>query len=81
MRYEDSYMKAYPFNKIVEVMLQPEMVLEAIEIMERGIERGDKINIIVNNRAGGNAPLIATLIAEKFTEKHRKIPELQKSLW
>ncbi|MEW6296018.1 MAG: hypothetical protein AB1467_07090 [Candidatus Diapherotrites archaeon] len=62
-------------------MLQPEMVLETVEIMEKAIEQEMEINIIANNRAGGNAPLIARLIAEKFIGKHRKIPKRQKTLW
>lgn len=81
MRYEDSYLKSYPFDKLVDGMLQPEMVLETVEIIEKVIEQGERINIIINNRAGGNAPLIARIIAEKFIGKHRKIPEVQKSLW
>jgi hypothetical protein len=50
------------------------MVLESVEIMEKTIEQRGVISIIVNNRAGGNAPLIARLIAEKFIGKHRVIP-------
>jgi hypothetical protein len=38
MRYEDSYLKAHPFDKLIEGMLQPEMVLETIEIMRAAIE-------------------------------------------
>ncbi|MFA4906548.1 MAG: DUF72 domain-containing protein, partial [Candidatus Margulisiibacteriota bacterium] len=81
MRYEDSYVKAYPFDRLIEGMLQPEMILETVEIMKRAIEQGITINVLVNNRAGGNAPLVAKLIAEKFIGKHRVIPERQKSLW
>jgi hypothetical protein len=33
-----------------------------------GIKRKEKMIIIINNRAGGNAPMIALLIAEKFFE-------------
>lgn len=81
MRYEDSYLRAYPFDRLVEGMLQPEMVLETVEIMGKAIEQGRVISIIVNNRAGGNAPLLARIIAEKFFGKHRLIPERQKTLW
>ena len=34
MRYEDSYVKAYPFDKLVEGMMAPEMVLETVEIVK-----------------------------------------------
>ncbi len=56
-------------------MLQPEMVLETIEIVRAAMEQRVLINVIVNNRAGGNAPLISRLIAEKFIGKHRLIPK------
>ena len=36
MRYEDSYMKAHPFDRLIDGMLQPEMVLETVEIMTTG---------------------------------------------
>ena len=81
MRYEDSYVKAYPFDKLVEGMLQPEMVLETVEILKGAIEKGVLVNLIINNRAGGNAPLIAQEIAEKFLPKRQSAPEKQKMLW
>jgi len=34
--------------------------------MLEGIKRKEKMIIIINNRAGANAPLIARLIAENF---------------
>ena len=80
MRYEDSYAKAYPFDKLVEGMLQPEMVLETVEILKGAIEKGVLVNLIINNRAGGNAPLIAREIAEKFIPEKPKIKE-QMRLW
>jgi hypothetical protein len=69
MRYEDAYLKAYPFDRLIEGMLQPEMVRETVEILKTSIEKGVLVNLIINNRAGGNAPLIAREIAEKFMGK------------
>jgi len=66
MRYEDAYAKAYPFDRLIEGMLQPEMVRETVEIVKTAIEKGVLVNLIINNRAGGNAPLIAQAIAENF---------------
>jgi hypothetical protein len=66
MRYEDSFVKAYPFDRLLAGMLQPEMILETVEIMKTAIARGVLVNLIINNRAGGNAPLIAREIAGKF---------------
>jgi len=68
LRYEEAYGKAHPFDRMVEGMLQPEMVRETAGLMSTGTERGVQMNIIVNNRAGGNAPLIAQKIAESFLE-------------
>ncbi len=66
MRYEDAYARAYPFDRLVEGMLQPRMVEEAVAIMWEAAGKGVTANVIVNNRAGGNAPLIARRIAERF---------------
>jgi Protein of unknown function DUF72 len=81
MRYEDSYVKAYPFDKLVDGMMAPEMVLETVEIVKAAIEKGVMVNLIVNNRAGGNAPLIAREIAEKFIPKPSLKTKGQMSLW
>jgi uncharacterized protein YecE (DUF72 family) len=81
MRYEDAYARAYPFDRLEEGILQPEMILETVEIMRTAIEKGLVINVIINNRAGGNAPTIASLIAEKFIGKPRSAPKGQLDLW
>jgi len=65
MRYEDSYAKAYPFDHLVEGMLSERMLDEAATIMRRAVERDLHVTVIVNNRAGGNAPLIAQRLVEK----------------
>jgi hypothetical protein len=66
VRYEDAYAKAHPFDELVEGMLQPEMVRETADIMRTAIADSVETNIIINNRAGGNAPIIAQKIAEEF---------------
>lgn len=68
VRYEDSYTKAYPFDKMVKGMMNPEMIPETVEIMNAGLIKGVCVNVIVNNRAGGNAPLIAKELTSKFLE-------------
>ena len=67
LRYEDAYVKAFPFNKLIEGMLQPRMIEDTIELMHTAIERDIQLNLIINNRSGGNAPLIARQIAEQFS--------------
>jgi hypothetical protein len=49
--------------------------------MRQAVEQGMAVNVIINNRAGGNAPLIARMIAEKFLPKRRVGPGGQRSLW
>ena len=68
MRYEEAYLKAFPFDKMVEGMMSPRMPEETAEVMAEAIKQGVQANVIINNRAGGNAPLIAQKVAEKFSE-------------
>jgi uncharacterized protein YecE (DUF72 family) len=62
LRYEDAYAQAYPFDKLVEGMLSPDMLSDTVWLMRQAMEKGFSVNIIINNRAGGNAPDIARLI-------------------
>ena len=67
MKYENAYAKAFPFNTLIEGMLQDKMVEETALLMRAGADRDVTTNVIVNNRAGGNAPMIAQKIAERFS--------------
>ena len=66
VKYEDAYAQAFPFNKLVEGMMQHEMIEETAELMANGIKQGVKINVIINNRAGGNAPMRVQEVAKRF---------------
>jgi hypothetical protein len=66
--YEESYAKAFPFDKMVSGMLDPEMIEDTIRIVNEAIKDKIRVNLIINNRAGGNAPLIAQKITEKLFE-------------
>jgi uncharacterized protein YecE (DUF72 family) len=68
MSYEDSYAKAFPFDKMVDGMMNPKMIDDAIQIIMEGIRQGKRMNLVINNRAGGNGPLIAQQIAERLRE-------------
>jgi len=68
MSYEDSYAKAFPFDKMVDGMINAEMIDDAIEIIKEGIKRRKRMNLIINNRAGGNGPMIAQQIAKRLQE-------------
>ena len=66
MKYEDSYAKAFPFDKLIDGMLDPRMIEDTIQLIMEAIRRERGIAIIINNRAGGNGPLIAQSIATRF---------------
>jgi len=66
VRYEDAYAAAHPFDRLVDGMLDPTMVRDAADLMHEAAGRGERINVIVNNRAGGNSPLIARALAQRF---------------
>ncbi len=68
MRYEEAYARAYPFDHIVDGMLQPRMVEETARIMMAVVQTGGHAYVIVNNRSGGNAPQIAKMVAQRFLE-------------
>ena len=42
------------------------MVQDTVALMKRAAERKRDLFLIINNRAGGNAPLIAQEIAREF---------------
>jgi len=69
VRYEDAYAAAHPFDRLVPGMLDPAMVAGAADLMHEAAGRGERINVIVNNRAGGNSPLIARALARAFLER------------
>jgi hypothetical protein len=51
--------------------------------MEQAVNQGGTVNVIINNRAGGSAPLLAQLIAGKFLKwvAPAAKPKGQLSLW
>ena len=66
MRYEEAFDRAFPFDSLVEGMMSPGMVDDTVFLMKEVTSRGGHATVIVNNRAGGNAPLIAEEIAARF---------------
>jgi uncharacterized protein YecE (DUF72 family) len=66
MRYEEAYAKASPFDRLVEGMINPKSIQDILQVLTRGVDQGVGMNVIVNNRFGGNAPLIAKSLAQKF---------------
>jgi hypothetical protein len=72
MRYEEAYLKAFPFDKMVEGMMSPRMPEETAQVMIEAIEQDGRANVIINNRAGGNAPLIVQKVAEAFLQNSKQ---------
>jgi hypothetical protein len=66
MSYEASYAKAFPFDKMVDGMMDHEMINDAIEIILEGIRQKKRMTLIINHRAGGNAPRIAQQMAKRL---------------
>ena len=56
MSYEESYANAFPFDKMVPGMLDPEMIEDTVKIVNEAIKGKVQVNLIINNRIGGNAP-------------------------
>ena len=68
MRYEDSYKMAFPFSQLVDGMLDARMIEEAVQIVSAANDQDVTADVIVNNRAGGNAPAIAQRFAQQLAE-------------
>jgi uncharacterized protein YecE (DUF72 family) len=66
MRYEDAFAKAHPFDRLVPGLLSERMLDETAAIMRRALAAERQVSVIVNNRSGGNAPLIAERLVERF---------------
>ena len=80
MRYTDSYVGAYPLERLVQGMMAPEMALETVDPAKSATEKEVPANLIINNRAGGNAPIIGQIMAEKFMPKNSSTSSKQGSL-
>lgn len=68
VRYEDAYAMAHPFDRLVENMVNPAMISDSAWLVRQAVEQNFEIDLIINNRAGGNAPLLARMIKEACRE-------------
>ncbi len=71
MRYDETYARAYPFDKLVEGLFQPKMVEETVTLVRNFLAQDALVYLIINNRAGGNAPMLAQNFAERFLASDR----------
>jgi hypothetical protein len=62
--YAETYAAAFPFDAMVEGMLNPSTVQDTVTVVRAAIKDGRWVYLLINNRAGGNAPLIAAEIVE-----------------
>jgi len=69
MGYNESYAKAFPFDKMIPGMLDPEMIEDTAKIVNEAMKDKVQVNLIINNRAGGNAPMIAEKIADRLDKE------------
>jgi len=54
---------------------------ESEEIIETAIVGSAAVNLIINNRSGGNAPLIFQVISAKFLMEQQFTPVKQMDIW
>jgi len=52
----------------LEGMLNPQMIEDTVGLIREAIKREKRIAVIINNRAGGNGPLIVQQIARRFLD-------------
>ncbi len=69
VRYEDAYAAAHPFDKKVEGMATPGLIEDTLHLARVAVDRRVELNVIVNNRAGGNAPSLARDLAAAFLQE------------
>ncbi len=72
MSYEESYAEAFLFDKMISGMLDPEMIGDTAKIVNEAIKDKTHANLIINNRANGNAPPIAQKIADRLHKERQQ---------
>jgi hypothetical protein len=60
------------FDKMIPRMLGPEMIEDTAKIANEALNDWYRVNLIINNRAGGNAPLIAQKISDSILSEKQK---------
>lgn len=76
MSFEDAFAKAYPFEQTVpewEASAEVQrMVLDAVALLYRAEATDAILNLVLNNRATGNAPDLARRIATRVLDEEAK---------
>jgi hypothetical protein len=66
MILEESHAKAFPLNNMLSDILDSEIIGDTAKIVKAAINDEIPVSLIINNRAGGNALLIAQRIADRL---------------
>lgn len=76
VKYADAYAMAYPFDaaapEICETEQARDMVLDATALTYRAEAQDVLLNVIANNRAWGNAPLLCQAIAHRILDEEER---------
>jgi hypothetical protein len=72
MSYEESYAKAFPFDKMNPGMVDPEMIEDRAQIANEALIDKVRVNLITNNRAGINASPIAEKIVGRPNKENQQ---------
>jgi uncharacterized protein YecE (DUF72 family) len=60
--YSETYTAAHPFNALVNGMLHQSTIQDTVTVVRAALQDGRWVYLLVNNRSGGNAPLVAVEI-------------------
>lgn len=61
-----------PIRKMIPGMLDTEMIEETAEIVNEAIKGKVQVNLIINSRVGGNAPLIGQKISDRLHKEKQQ---------
>jgi len=64
--YAETYAAAHPFENLVEGMLHQNTVQDTVTVVRAALRDGRWVYLLVNNRSGGNAPLVAVEIIKHW---------------
>ena len=62
----------FPSDKMVSGLLDPERIEDTAKIVNEAIKDKVQVNLIINNRAGGNAPLIVQKIMDRLPKEKQQ---------
>jgi uncharacterized protein YecE (DUF72 family) len=69
VRYEAAFAQAHPFDRLVDGMLSERMLDDTAAIVRAVVDAERRVTVIVNNRSGGNAPLIAERLVQRIVDR------------